>query len=136
MTDYEWINGYIGTPHKTNGRERFDGWDCWGLVCAVWREQRGIELPDFRAPNDATFQQAVAAVGEHHDKSFPHHADQVETPADWDFVFCLRRALALHVGLVINRGVLHSHYPQGTVWEPQSRFNLNHPNRTYWRWRA
>jgi cell wall-associated NlpC family hydrolase len=134
---YAWINDYVGTPHKTNGRDRA-GWDCWGLMRAVWREQKGIDLPDFTAPHDATFIEAVEAVGKFYER-WPTVAPavQVEAGADWDFVVVLRRGvLALHMGLVINRGVLHSANARGTVWEPESRFNAQYPGRAYWRWLA
>jgi len=132
--DRTWINRYIGTPHKTNGRGP-DGFDCWGLMLAVWREQRGIELPDFMAPNDASFVEAVEAVGKFY-KEWPTVAPavQVEAGREWDFVAVIRRRAALHMGLLIGGGVLHSSYPQGAVWDPEPRFNQFYPSREYWRW--
>lgn len=134
-SDLEWINDYVGVPHVTNGRDR-NGFDCWGLMCAVWRDRRGIELPDFRAPNDATLLQAIEEVGANYGK-WPSVAPvvQVEAPCDWDFVVCRRHALALHMGLYIGRGVLHStSASRGTVWEPEARFFATYQNRDYWRW--
>lgn len=129
----EWINDYVGLPHVTNGRER-KGCDCWGLMILVWRERRGIELPDWRAPNDASFLAAVEEVGARYG-DWPKAAPsaQVDEPTEWDFVVCLRRTVARHVGLYINGGVLHSPDKQ-SVWEPASRFFLNNPTRSYWRW--
>lgn len=133
--DLAWLNDYVGTPHLTNGRDRA-GFDCWGLMVAVWRDRRGIELPDFRAPNDASLIRAIEEVGANYGK-WPSLAPvaQVEAPCDWDFVVCKRHGLALHMGLFIGGGVLHSSATTlGTVWEPESRFNATYPKRDFWRW--
>ena len=61
-------------------------------------------------------------------------AVQVELGQEWDFVAVLRHRAALHMGLLIGGGVLHSCHPAGTVWEPENRFNVNYPRREYWRW--
>lgn len=37
---------YIGLKYKNLGRD-FDGVDCWGLVCLIFKEERGIILPEF-----------------------------------------------------------------------------------------
>jgi len=39
------LKKYTGIPFKDGGRG-FDGLDCWGLACLVWKEERGIILPD------------------------------------------------------------------------------------------
>lgn len=40
-----WWGEYVNLPFLDRGRTR-DGLDCWGLVRLVYREQRGIALPD------------------------------------------------------------------------------------------
>lgn len=40
-----WATKYVGLPYCLGGRER-DGVDCWGLVRLVYREERGVLLPD------------------------------------------------------------------------------------------
>jgi cell wall-associated NlpC family hydrolase len=131
----EWINRYIGTPHVTNGRTP-EGFDCWGLMMAVWRDQRQIELPDFQAPDGASFLEAGQAVAGFYKEDWRTMAPavQVDAGADWDFVAVVRRGACLHMGLLLGGGVLHSSYPAGTVWEPENRFNVNYPKREYWRW--
>lgn len=37
---------YIGIPFADNGRT-IDGYDCWGLVKALYLEFHGVSLPDF-----------------------------------------------------------------------------------------
>ena len=43
MKDY---SKYLGVPFKNMGRS-FKGIDCYGLVWLIFKEERGIELPDF-----------------------------------------------------------------------------------------
>lgn len=39
-----WATKYIGIPHVVGGRCA-EGLDCWGLLCVVYRDRFGIELP-------------------------------------------------------------------------------------------
>jgi len=40
------FNKYIGIPYKTGGRE-INGADCFGLVKLIFKDLKGIDLPDF-----------------------------------------------------------------------------------------
>lgn len=42
----KWAKDYVGIPFRFGGRDR-RGLDCYGLVVLVYREQFGIELPDY-----------------------------------------------------------------------------------------
>lgn len=37
---------YIGIPFKDKGRT-YEGLDCWGLLCLIFKEQFNIEIPTF-----------------------------------------------------------------------------------------
>ena len=58
MTD--WAAGYIGIPYVDGGRSH-DGCDCWGLVWLVFREQWGIDLPDYRGAYSSAADKADVA---------------------------------------------------------------------------
>src|SRR4029077_19729927 len=57
-----WINDYVGVPYRHNGRDRA-GWDCWGLVLAVYRDMLGLELPDWRWAEPFSLSARVAVFG-------------------------------------------------------------------------
>jgi len=42
----------IGTPYKVDGRSKKEGFDCYGLVHYLHKEN-GIKIPDYKAPEDA-----------------------------------------------------------------------------------
>lgn len=131
----DWINDYVGVPYVENGRDRADGWDCWGLVLVVYRERLGLELPDWkwRPPYGPVeklraFAGAVDLAGDY----------TTELAAPEAFALALVRggqARAHHVGVVIAGGVLHAQRYGGTVWEPINRFAHNSPRVTWHRWR-
>jgi cell wall-associated NlpC family hydrolase len=149
----DWINDYVGVPYVVNGRGRA-GWDCWGLVLAVFREQRGVELPDWQreAPFDLAaqvraFGRAWSAV------QAGALAHKVEHPEHWSIAVVARRALPHHVGVVLGSssvigagdsgarpralGVLHcAEKMAGTVYDPLARFERNFPGAAWWRWEA
>ena len=55
------IEKYLGIPFKKKGRG-FDGCDCYGLVWLFYRNELGIELPDYRmVDSDSTDAQLNAA---------------------------------------------------------------------------
>jgi cell wall-associated NlpC family hydrolase len=39
-----WIVKYIGLPYVEGGRD-WRGVDCWGLLCLIYKQELGIDLP-------------------------------------------------------------------------------------------
>lgn len=128
----DWANDYVGVPYAGNGRDR-RGCDCWGLMVMVFREQRGIDLPDWLLPDDYTLSEAVRAItlgiGE-----TKHQAERLDAAEAWAVVVAERRTRPHHVGLCIGRGhVLHCSRA-GVICPPAVLFNREYPERSYWRW--
>jgi probable lipoprotein NlpC len=56
------FNKYIGLSYKERGRD-FDGVDCYGIVYLIFKEEKGIELPDFLELN---YQKNWSELGKNH----------------------------------------------------------------------
>jgi cell wall-associated NlpC family hydrolase len=132
----EWANGYVGVPYLANGRDR-SGWDCWGLLVAVFYEQHGIALPDWRPSDDPVipareYVTAATEIGQ-------DHATEILLPERWAVAVVRRHKLAHHVGVVVGDGyrVLHcGSFTHGTVCESLPSFLRSYPNTTFWRLKA
>ena len=133
--DLEWINDYVGVPYLENGRDRHHGWDCWGLVLAVYRDRLGIELPDWTwqapfGPLDKlrAFDSAVR------DAIDAGQAVELEAPEPWAIGLVHGERRPHHVGVAVNLGVLHAARYGGTQYDPLYRFLRTHPRIKWFRW--
>ena len=92
------VNDYIGIPYAARGRTRA-GLDCWGLVCLVYREQFGIELPAIDAEYDPADGNAVARL-----VGGPLSDDwhEVADPQPGDVVLCRVLGYPSHIGIVLD----------------------------------
>jgi cell wall-associated NlpC family hydrolase len=136
-----WSSQYVGVPYLINGRDR-DGWDCWGLVLAVFREQRGVDLPDWRVEKTSNkrdeIAEAIRAIGDavEREQTFGR-AHRLAGPVDFSIAVVERNGRPNHVGVIVEGGVLHcSHKTGGTVFEPIARFEREYPGASYWLWEA
>ena len=128
------VNDFVGIPYVEGGRTR-DGYDCYGLVAAVYRAAYGIELPDWHAeaagPQAASRAISAALRGEAHGG----RAMRVKAPADFDIAVVGSTERPHHVGVFIFSGVLHAAKAFGSAWHPQARFETLYPNVEYFSWR-
>lgn len=132
---FDWINAYVGVPYLINGRDR-KGWDCWGLVLAVYRDRLDTELPDWRRGGNLGLAEQIRAF----DAGWRQvekgcHAMPLRFPMDYAVGVVLNMARPHHVGLSIGGGVLHAARYTGTVWEPRARFLKAYPTTRWYAWR-
>ena len=130
--DYSWVNDYIGIPFKTNGRDR-DGLDCYGLIAAVYKDQLGVDIPDWHVADDSTSTVMETISNGLNVELDAQRAHEVAEPKDMDILVLSRMGVAYHVGIYIAGGVLHTVYnSSGSCFE--SFHNFKQTNRGEIRW--
>lgn len=91
------FNHYVDSciPFKEKGRG-YEGLDCWGLVALFYKEQMGIDLPDYLSVYENTKDKKIAEtiIAE---KSVKW--ESVDNPINGDVVLCRMRRRPMHVGV-------------------------------------
>lgn len=131
-----WVNDYVGVPYAVNGRDR-EGWDCWGLVLAVFADRLGVTLPDWRWQEPFALSDKLRAMrGAWRDVDKQGDALELGAPRDFAIALVAVYGQPHHVGLSIGTGVLHAQRYGGTVYEPRSRFLASYPSTRWFQWRG
>lgn len=117
--DITFCAGLIGKPW-VSGAQGPEAFDCWGLLCHVFRERRGLELPPFGGVDALGLAGVVKAIA----NQAPGW-DKVETPEHFAAVGMSENRAIHHVGLWLDDGsgggVLHSFQGGGVVFQkPQA----------------
>lgn len=133
---FEWINDYVGVPYLVNGRTRA-GWDCWGLVLAVYRDRLEIELPDWRWHEPLGLAAKLRSFdAAWRDVEKGAHAIELRFPMDYAIGLVRNLERPHHVGLALGGGVLHAARYGGTLYEPRARFLKTYPSTKWHAWRG
>ena len=98
-----WTNAYVGVPYKDHGRSRDEGWDCWGLLRAVYDEQLGIALPSYAAHYESELDDYGIGDAFHAEVETWTVADE---PRAFDAVWCRMIGVECHVGVFVEPGVM------------------------------
>lgn len=98
----EWVQGYVGLPYKSRGRDR-DGLDCWGLFYLAGREALDLPLPDYEGPawDDAVSSAGIVKAAATFAKRFQRLKPGEEQIGDGVLFFI--GGLPIHIGMVIGR---------------------------------
>lgn len=106
MTDSAcWPNRFVGLPFAPHGRSRH-GADCWGLVCVVYAEARGIVLPSYAGYTSVDELSEIHALVAGATASPIWQPVAVQDAGSFDVVVFRRGTLASHLGLVIRPGLM------------------------------
>ena len=127
------IDQFIGLPYREGARGP-EAFDCYGLVSAVLRAAKGIELPDWHqdgsGPASASRAISAALAGEvAGGRSLP-----IDCPDDWDIAIIGSTMRPHHIGVVVAGGVLHAAKAFGSTWPPLARFAALYPRTEFFRW--
>jgi len=98
-----WSNRFIGIPYLEFGRARV-GADCWGLACVIYREDLGINLPDYLGYGSVDEHAEIAALIDGAEAS--PLWQPVADPAPYDIAVFRRGRMATHLGIVIRPGLM------------------------------
>jgi len=130
LGDARWVNNYVGLPYELGARGP-DVVDCYGLCMVVYREEFGIELPDW---NDGVLELAGRARTIEQVLHSGEWTD-LEEPTEGCFVICHRTRAAHHMGLFFAGGVLHAARGAGSMFEPLPRFCQQYGKVVFGVWR-
>lgn len=113
--EYGFVNGYIGLHYEIGGRDKH-GIDCYGLVCLIYKEVLGIDLPDWVTDEFVDW-----------DGEYGQWAD-IKDPVD----FCLVRStlgvnMPDHFGVYVAGGVISTGAPC-SYFVPFDRYIAQHPD--------
>ena len=89
----EWTSKYIGLP--------FEKYNCWQLLCKIYREQFGIALPTY----DDEYLNALdrGNIKMLYEREVPISWTKCKTPQIGDAVLMRLRGQPWHVGVVVSR---------------------------------
>lgn len=110
-----WWNDYIGKPFAEKGRGPAE-FDCWGLVCQVFKDVRGIALPSYLDKYETTNDRDALGVVIGKESKEKWH--EVEKPQALDVIILRMRGVPMHVGVVTKPGfMIHCARGIGVVHE-------------------
>lgn len=131
------LDNFIGLPYREGARGP-DAFDCYGLVAAIFKAMRGVELPDWYqdAPGPLGASRAISAALE--GETLGGRSVRVdwprEFPADYDIAIVGSNTRPHHVGVVVAGGVLHASKAFGSAWHSLPRFLTFYPKTEFYKW--
>lgn len=102
---------YIGIPYKLGGRD-FLGCDCYGLVYLYLNEQ-GYTLPKYDIQYSMDDRKELIDVNRE-----LLLGEQLTSSEENAIALIYRGKYPVHMGVVVNQGLLHTTTELDSVWEP------------------
>lgn len=124
MTDIEFCCALIGKPWVSGARGP-DTFDCWGLVCHIYRERKGLELA-IHASIDAKNLRAVLRASSDEIK----HWQELQVPEHFCVALMSGNCHGHHVGLWVKdgegqAGILHTFDGAGVVFQHRASLQFS-----------
>lgn len=108
------VEKYIGKSFRDKGRGP-DDYDCYGLICAIYRDERGIELTNYLNYEDSTDALRIPLLYYKEREKW----EEVELPMEYDIVVLDINGQPLHVGCMID-SKMFIHITKGTCVSAES----------------
>lgn len=112
-----WWNEYVGIPFEERGRSRA-GFDCWGLVQAVYAERLGIALPSYLECYETTLDESSISEAVILNSQAHWHDVPLTEIQEFDVLIVRMRGVPMHVAVATRDGhMLHSAAGVGVAHE-------------------
>lgn len=123
----------MNIPFVEKGRDE-NGCDCWGLVRLIYKNELGIELPDYldvyETTNDS---ELLSQVIKSESDAFWENVDK---PEEFDVVVLNMRGVPMHVGIVTKPNhMIHCAKGINTIHEHSGTVRWKHKIVGYGRWK-
>ena len=119
----EWFSRYIGLPFDDGGRGPH-GYDCWGLVRAVYADRLGVDLPSYGEISARD----LARIARQMETAKDDGWRQIGTPRALDVVLMRSGrggARVVHVGVMVDANrLLHVEEAAATAVVPVTHFSV------------
>ena len=119
-----WWEKYQRIPFKEKGRDE-SGADCWGLAYLIYKNEKGIDVPDYLWAYEDTHETEKISAHIKAERSSSRWLE-ITDPKPFDLVLMQESAagmVGIHVGLVIRQGfMIHIRRKKGVVIQPLNAF--------------
>ena len=114
------ITSYLGKAW-VNGGQGPDAYDCWGLVRAIYRTEKNIEIPLFNvdALKPLEVRHAFQSTSEY------QNWRAVDDLQDFDVILLSQASRPHHVGVWFQNRLLHAVEGAGVVWQDKVSLKLH-----------
>jgi cell wall-associated NlpC family hydrolase len=127
------MDAFIGLPYQ-HGARGPEAYDCYGIVAAVLKAARGIDLPDWYAGGHGPYLASRAISAALAGEVAGGRSVLVAEPENFDVAVVGSNHRPHHVGIVYDGGVLHASRAFGSAWHPIPRFRTLYPRTEFYRW--
>lgn len=133
MADFWWTK-YMEIPFLEKGRS-MDGGDCWGLVGLIYKNELGIELPDYLDYYETTNDRDILAQTIKDERN--QHWESPDDKKEFDVIILNMRGVPMHVGVITKPNhMIHCAKGIGTVHENYTTARWKHKVMGVARWKA
>lgn len=127
-----WYEKYMSVPFVDKGRE-MDGADCWGLARLIYKDELGIELPDYLDAYEHTLERK--AISLHISDVYEKNWVKVEEPKEFDLVIVDISGVPMHIGIVTKKDhMIHCSRDVNTAHESLKTSRWKHKIRGFARY--